>query len=524
MHLGNLRIDGAKKKARVLTSAFAVLFCLVMNAFFWYLHCDSRSFLLLFSVLALSLSIIVFLRGVDRIDFNSFTFFAVSLGVSGFLFMVLFTPGSIPDEQYHFYRSYVYADLLLGESVDSSSGDFAMRECDAGLLVSPVLSNDQFQYVWKSFFLGGYDTSLTSFSVGGSISYSSNPFYVKLPSALFIAFARVLELGPLPLFYLGRLGNFLLFYFLALASVRLVPVFSKGLKLICLLPMTLHLTSSYSYDAGVIGLAMLLSALVMRMFCSECRCSWKLLFAVVAVTALLVPCKVIYSFIAVLTLFVPANRFSNKWQCWLFKIAVPLVVMLVVALTNLASIVSMSGVDTDEGALDVRGTETGTFYSINDTLENPFGTALMFVRTLDGFGDFYISGVVGGTLCWFQANIVAPSYIVFLYVVILLLGFVPDDRDMGILKLSNRIAFISTAVAIWLCAMYSMYLGHTFNTEQYVLGVQGRYLLPALFVLMAGASPANLSLREPGRERVVFWMLALNCFYLARIFSIALAS
>lgn len=507
-----------------MASASAVLFCLVLNAFFWYLHCDSRSFLLLFSVLALSLSILVFLRGINRIDFNSLTFFAVSLGVSGFLFMFLFTPGSVPDEQYHFYRSYVYADLLLGESVNSSSGDFAMRECDAGLLVSPVLSNDQFQYVWKSFFSGDYDTSLASFSIGGSISYSSNPFYIKLPSALFIALARVLELGPLPLFYLGRLGNFLLFYFLALASVRLTPVFSKGLKLICLLPMTLHLASSYSYDAGVIGLAMLLSALVMRMFWSECRCSWKLLSAVIVVTALLVPCKVIYSFIAVLALFVPADRFLNKRQCWLFKVAIPLVVVLVVALTKLGSIVSLSGAASDEGGLDVRGAETGTFYSINDTLEDPFGTALMFVRTLDGFGDFYISGVVGGTLCWFQGNIVAPSYIVFLYVVILLLGFVPGDHEASVLKLSNRIAFIAVAVVIWLCAMYSMYVGHTFNTEQYVLGVQGRYLLPALFVLMVGVSPANLFLREPRRERIVFWMPVLNCFYLARVLSIALAS
>ena len=97
------------------------------------------------------------------------------------------------------------------------------------------------------------DASRVAVEPVSSFDWTANPPYIKLPSALGIVLATLLNLGSFPLFYLGRFFNLLMFAALAYFAVRITPVGKNAMMVAGLLPMTLHLASSYSYDAGIMG-------------------------------------------------------------------------------------------------------------------------------------------------------------------------------------------------------------------------------------------------------------------------------
>lgn len=55
-----------------------------------------------------------------------------------------------------------------------------------------------------------------------------------------------------------------MFAVLVYSAVRITPIGKNVMMTAGLLPMTLHLASSYSYDAGIIGLAFLLTGMCLR--------------------------------------------------------------------------------------------------------------------------------------------------------------------------------------------------------------------------------------------------------------------
>ena len=62
---------------------------------------------------------------------------------------------------------------------------------------------------------------------------------------------------------LGMLFNLLYGALLIIFSVRITPVGKKVFMAVALLPMTLHLLGSHSYDVGTLGLAFLLTAFIL---------------------------------------------------------------------------------------------------------------------------------------------------------------------------------------------------------------------------------------------------------------------
>ena len=73
------------------------------------------------------------------------------------------------------------------------------------------------------------------------------------PQALGMALVRAMDWGTLPLLYLGRLCNLVFFVFMTWLAMKRLPFGKEVLFGTALLPMTLHLSSSFSYDAMIMG-------------------------------------------------------------------------------------------------------------------------------------------------------------------------------------------------------------------------------------------------------------------------------
>lgn len=510
-----------RRCALISVTAFVVL---LVNALYWYASSDSR-FVLAFSIaLAISLvaiyAVVSVMRTRRKVRIET-VFLLVAIG-TGVLYMLVFAPSTVPDEMYHFESSYKLADylLFLNPTVDS----MLVRADDAQMIEflfdgSNLLNAGQYQAISASSILV-QDPSLVSIEPVSTFDWGSNPPQVKIVSALGIVLARLLNLGSYPLFYLGRLFNLLFFIGLVYLAIRATPVGKRIMVAVALLPMTMHLASSYSYDAGIIGFGFLLTGLCLRAIYGEGLMSARLGVAIGVVAVLLAPCKVVYAMFAFLVFAIPVRRFSCKRDARLFKFGIIALVAISVLGLRVSSLIQMAGVGAGSAgstALSERGTETGTFYTLSALISQPVNTVLLFLRTFDSMGDNYLGTTVGRSLGWFQSDIAAPWYVAVAFLFVLAFASVRCSRDAVCVEGWHRFLFAGIVIAAWLGIMLSMLLGWTFDYELVIQGVQGRYLLPLLPLLLIAAQTVSLESKKDQTWAVLWSMLFLNCLYLTRL-------
>ena len=81
-----------------------------------------------------------------------------------------------------------------------------------------------------------------------------------VPQALGMTLARVLGFGSMGLLFLGRFMNLVFYVAMTYLAMKRLPFGKEVLFGVALLPMTLHLTGSMSYDTVIMGLAFYFTA------------------------------------------------------------------------------------------------------------------------------------------------------------------------------------------------------------------------------------------------------------------------
>ena len=496
---------------------------LLFNGFFLFrtIGFGSRSVLVFAGICAIVFCIICvfyyFIKGKSTFIHRVFLVMLLALGT---MYSLVFQPIGAPDENYHFESSYKYSDYLMLKSADSEL--ITVRVVDADLLnrMSELsyLSYSHYAEITENFEFRANSFEETTMTPISSFPLDSNPPQLKLPSAIGITIARLLGLGMYPLFYLGRFFNFLLFALLCFFAVKITPVGKNAFMAIALLPMTLHITSSYSYDAGIIGLSFLLVALCLKAIYNHKHLSYKDFIAIAVVAVLLAPCKALYSLLVFVVILVPAAAFSSKRNSILYKTGVIILSFGSVLAFRLPTLLSITGISRTD--ISIRGTEQNYLHTITEFFTDPFETITIFFRSLDANGDFYLSSTIGGTLGWFQWQLVAPWFVVIAFLIVLLLSFLKTPNDTITIPFRHRILFFIISCLGMFAIMLSMFTGWTFSTENVIAGVQGRYLLPfvplAALVLRSNVIVSQKSLKV----LILFGILALNLAYLTRIYAV----
>lgn len=492
---------------------------------YFYLRVPSARLLMLgaVSVVILVASFLCYrVLGKSDAAFFAQRVFPVLLLVIASVFAVFSPAGAVPDEHYHFFRSYEYANVMTFQQEDVvRSEDLSLFQEQGGIL------DDSIDYAhWSRIEAGLLDgqvlpgeTSLQDErGIFGQaldpLDISANGPQLKVPSALGIMLAKALGANAVLLFYFGRFANMLYAALLIIFAVRITPIGRNVFMATALLPITLQQIGSYSYDAATIGLAFLLTALLLSAICGEGTIRVRTLVGIAVVGCLLAPCKVIYAAILLLVFFIPKERFASNRVCILFKGGVLLLAFAMIAAFRMSSIGSLT--QSNSGG-DSRGTEHGTFYSLGDVLSHPRNSFVIIMNTLFANGGFYLSSAVGGNPGYFQANLALPTFAWLGILIALLLSGVRSEDDGKVLSGRCRIVSICAAALACAGAILSMWLGWTFNTEPVILGVQGRYFLPVIPLLLVGMRGKVLSAAANTGFPVVAAMSSSDFLYLCYV-------
>ena len=474
----------------------------------------------------------------------------------GFLYLMVLPPLSAPDEVSHYISAYQLSNHLLGQAANYRTGHVLIREEDwfiedidgvyeyvideAGYLVTvshepggevadhasgdraaarvhgQTLTEETYQTIHNKGILSGAETAIQGNGMAVSVypPVVTTPL-VYLPQALGISLARMLGFGSLGLLYLGRIFNLLAFAAVSHAAIRRMPFGKEVLFGVSLLPMSLHLIASLSYDSAIMAGIFLFAAQCFYLAFEKERVKAADILLLAVIMVVVGPCKMVYAVFMGLCLLIPVKKFGG-WKWWALSAACVLGAWGIMMFAVNSQTIAVYAAETDSYVAWAE--EAG--FSLSMLLQNPRLLMKMFYNTIVWQAEYYHLTMIGAYLGNVDVILEIPYLMVLLFTGGLLgLAFRKPGETL-LLTGGRRIWIWFLCVACTFALMLSMLIAWTPLSAVVIAGVQGRYFLPFLPVLLMSVKNDLIVLTKNADRSILYLMCCANAYILIRLFGI----
>ena len=314
----------------------------------------------------------------------------------------------------------------------------------------------------------------------------------------------------------GRLFNLLAFAGMAWLAVRIMPFKKEMFMAVSLLPMTLHLAASLSYDTSLIGLSLLFFAWCFYLAYEKKQIGIRDTVILGLLLVLLEPCKIVYLPLAGICLLIPASKFGEKKRYWISVAAVIGVMALAIFLIN--NVVLSAWIQDTENIISWEGGSAG--YTIQDILKEPYQAFLIYYETLVTQLDYYQATMLGGYLGNLDPNLTVPYFCLYLLWGILIVSSVRRAEDYTPFKPGQKVWIAVLTLLSFCLVLTSMLLGWTPKGFTYIAGIQGRYFLPILPLILLLIYGDNLTIKRDYSKGIYYLECFVGIYALVRICSV----
>ena len=454
------------------------------------------------------------------------TVFLAALLTVSVLFTMVLPPFSSPDEEGHFTTAYQLANRIEGHDVDWTLDVIRRSEDSSDIFEDRHTSVFSYEYIYNNFFKTAGETE-DILTTDNWIVHDFEAVYTA--GAVGILLGKILNLGYVPMMYLGRLLNLLVFSLCAYFAVKITPIGKEIFMTVSFLPITLHIANSFSRDVFVISMGFIFTAYLLHLLHQEEKYTIKQLVLLMAIAVLLAPSKYIYSLMCPLVLLLkPANfGFSLKNITSKKRIAVAVVsifVMLcaiaaVILLNNSWAISYITGAFGSESFETLLATNPDATFNLGLLLKNPVVALKLFIGTAYQHGAFYLKSLLGGVLGYNSIYISdAFLFVIFLMVVLSTCGMPADQHN-----LSKKERFgIGFAFLLVLAAVVYVAVSWTPVSYTALYGLQGKYLLPALPLLLLFCKNKVITVKKDIFNFICFIMCFTDVFVILNALTVIL--
>jgi uncharacterized membrane protein len=382
---------------------------------------------------------------------------------------VAMVPLSVPDGKFH-----------LASTMNVSNGILSMIPGLSGLAgkVPPdLLTVKPFgdgSYTWE--FWNVWRHSVLVPDGGVYINEGGGSAIAYVIPAIGVSIARILHLPYQLIVLSGRWCNFAFFLVCVSCACRMTPELTKAFRAICILPATVLLACSYSYDVWNLAFCFLIVSYCVKLSKMD-QVTIKDLFPFAIFTILLIPVKLIYFVLAGCIFMVKPSRIHHKKRLLVATLIFILVLVAVLMLTRGAEAISDL-----QGNFDPRsGLTEETSFSLRYVLRNPWKTFLVYSKTIFLFGGIHLVRSVTGE----DFGAFLPSILSFAILVIFVMieAGALDTQKVGKRRILISWLIFLLGVLIVLTSFLMIYTEIPENEVTAISGVQGRYYLP-LYVLL----------------------------------------
>lgn len=448
----------------------------------------------------LTVALVVLEGAVLFFHFKTENIFLISACVLALFYQFITVPVSVPDEDAHLTMTYHYSNMLMGK--DSKEELFQLNEQtvsgekDRRLMSLPTTVNRESYYGIFAVMDAKDVEILTLYERdinATAVSYG--------PGILGITLGRLLQLPIMKAIYMGRFFSCAAYIGLCYFGIKKIPGNKGTLALVALLPISLHLGSSFSYDSLLLGGAIFFTGLVFLLYEQKKEVSVTQLLLLVLSVLILTSGKGIYVIMLGMLVFVPAKVWGGKLKQKLYLTALG-------SLSAISFVANMGALLTKRGevALENSSMQTSIIW------EKPIEFLFLAINTLISLVDIYFRGLFGGYLGWFQFEV--PVVVSIIAMILLLIStFYVSEQSVLIKK---EVRFGGIAVFLLLGAA-SLAAAISWNSENATTigGVQGRYFLQVLpFALLSISSLKQLELKKDISRLLILCMVCINVYTL----------
>ena len=431
---------------------------------------------------------------------QAFAVIAISLGI---IFCFVMTPLSIPDEQVHYQSAFKLSNYLSFQWNDLEHAPAYYFDYHGLGGHSNVSSG--YVRIMNELFSRPTGEQLAMAPVYGPLGYP----LMLLPQAVGITIGRLFRANFLITFYLGRLTNLLFFVGCVSLAIRKTPRFKLLFFMYGIMPMALHQAASFSYDAFINGLAVLLFAYILKAADGEGYIKTKELISIAILGAALAPAKVIYATMLLLVFIIPARRFKSLKAYWISIIAIGLCAAAIVIIFQLRGIVAVSA---SEGP--TANWEGGVNYSIADIIQNPGRMAEVYFGSFQYRIEDWLVQAVGRLFSGHTLPV--DAILARVYMLLLMLAACHSDTKWAVTAW-ERFLFIVSSLLPLLLVMFVMMTCWTSNTRDFIQGIQGRYLVPMIPLLCMSLNNGMVRAHKPVEKPIVLTGVFLDVMILQQI-------
>lgn len=395
------------------------------------------------------------------------------------MFILFFPLFTAHDELYHWFRAY---EISEGNMLSDINEGKALTKLPYA--VSEVHNKEYYEINYRTL-KNTIDAKLVednrAYHDMSAVALYSPVQY--MPQSIGIFIARLFTDRMLIMAYMGRAMNALFAIVLIYFSIKIIPFGKRLLFTIAFLPIAIEGFTSLSADAITISISMfLISYILSIIYDKNHRKITKKDYIIILISSIILSlCKIVYIPLVLLPFLIPMKKFKNKKEYIIFTITIALIsiscnlIWLKIA-SKYLNLYSQGKVAVSTAKLNPAG-------QVKNVLTHPFNYLSMLIYTFFTNFKSYIMSMLGDNLGW--GEVINPLSIVpIAYLSLLTINSVFDKNANKKLDLKNNIMFGFISLCVIGLIFTSLYVQFTPPGSKTILGVQGRYFIPVLPLLL----------------------------------------
>lgn len=430
-------------------------------------------------------------------------FYLITVIPLSLIFLVVMQPWNVPDCGAHFLASYRVSNLMLGIHGDR---EWFIRACDAAYY------NGNSWWTERLPDLEGISSMIEGLREGaGDVTlYDLVPHEDKmkyysvinwLPQAIGLSIGRILGLGAEATVLLGRL--FILAAFIAGSwrAIRNAACGKSVFAALSLLPVSLMMSSSYSYDCMVIIVCLNFVAIFLKLRKEITRAGliealvWAFLLGAVKGGGCLI-------LLPVMLLLLRKDRKAVLTSAGIISAALVSVLIFNKILPS------------DE--LFQFGEENSGNMMTAFAFSNPAQYLRMVISSYHYYIDDYLAQAIGQYLSYIEDTV---PFVAVLMALLSMLVFSTFEKDELELSKSDRTLFVLLVVLAALITP-AMLLSYTPSGSGVIYGIQGRYFFSVMPLLLLAITKSGLKRSGTGADEVSVKASMNTCINVYMIFTL----
>ena len=303
-------------------------------------------------------------------------------------------------------------------------------------------------------------------------------FVQYIPEVTGILIGRLVTQTPILIAYITRFINMIFCITIIYFAIKIIPFGKNILLIFSILPIVMEGFSIISPDGITIAICALYIAYTLYIsFDKNKKCGTKETVILTIIGAIVSLCKIVYMPLIFLCLIIPKDKFKDKRERIISIILGVGVILNLIWLVFGSVILLNTNTNTYIGS-----SKNGTILKLATILNNPFLYIQKIFYTIVTKGHQYFLSLFGGQ---FEGIEIIP----YITCGIALLATITDEKLKVSFKKYQKIIIFLIVLVITALIFTSLYIQWSDNELDYIDGVQGRYFLPILpliLILLAG--------------------------------------